>query len=155
MRIFCVLTTLALACLTTTASHAQTPGVATPGVATLGVVRHNHLALQVKDLPTSAAFYRDVLGLKPIPVPDNLKTIRAWFDLGQGQQIHLLAGRTAPVVNDRNGSHFAVFVASIEQSERFLTERGLPYHRQVRFDGVAQLYFADPDGYLIELNQGK
>ena len=137
---------LSFSLLTVSVSLAQTTG-------SLGIVRHNHLALQVKDIPVSAAFYREVLGLNPIPVPDNLKAIRAWFDIGNGQQIHLLAGRTTPIVNDRNGSHFAVFVASIDQSEQFLKDRKIAYHRQVRFDGVAQIYFADPDGYLIELNQ--
>ncbi|MWK81583.1 VOC family protein, partial [Escherichia coli] len=58
------------------------------GQNTLGIIRHNHLAIQVKDVPASAVFYRDVLGLKPIPVPDNLKLTRAWFDIGNGQQVH-------------------------------------------------------------------
>ena len=125
------------------------------GQNTLGVIRHNHLSIHVKDIPTSAAFYRDVLGLKPLPVPDNLKLTRAWFDIGNGQQIHLLDGRTADVTHDRNGSHYALFVEDIAKSEQFLKARHIPYHRQVRFDGVVQLYFSDPDGYLFELNEGK
>lgn len=119
----------------------------------IGIVRPNHLALQVKDIQASAKFYREILGLQPVPVPDDLKAIRAWFKIGEGQQIHLLAGRTEPVVNDRNGSHFAVFVENIDQTEAFLKKRNITYHLQVRFDGVKQIYFADPDGYLIECNQ--
>lgn len=133
--------------------------VATPGAVSgqdrLGVVRHNHLAIQVKDIPVSAAFYRDVLGLKSIPVPDNLKATRAWFDMGDGQMIHLLDGRTQPIAHDRNGSHYALFVEDIGKSEAFLKAKNINYHRQVRFDGVVQLYFPDPDGYLFELNEGK
>lgn len=121
----------------------------------LGVIRHNHLALHVKDIPTSTAFYHDVLGLKSIPVPENLKAIRAWFDIGNGQQIHLLAGRTEQIVHDRNGSHIALFVENIGKSEAFLTAKKIPFHKQTRFDGVTQIYFADPDGYLFELNEGK
>lgn len=121
----------------------------------LGISRFNHLALHVKDIPASAAFYREVLGLKPVPVPDNLKATRAWFDLGNGQMIHLLDGRTEPIVHDRNGSHIALFVEHINASEAFLKAKNLPYHRQVRFDGVVQIYFADPDGYLFELNEVK
>lgn len=120
---------------------------------TLGRVTWNHLALQVKDLETSKAFYKDIIGLKPVEVPDNLKAIRGWFDIGNGQMIHLLAGRTTPVVNDRNGSHFSVFVDSIEQAEKLLISRNLKFHKQVRFDKVTQIYFEDPDGYLIELNE--
>ncbi|MCX6218180.1 VOC family protein [Spirosoma sp.] len=121
----------------------------------LGITRHNHISIHVKDVPTSAAFYRDVLGLKPIPVPENLKAIRAWFDLGNGQQIHLLDGRTEQIVHDKNGSHYALFVEDINKSEQYLKAKNIPYHRQVRFDGIVQVYFSDLDGYLFELNEDK
>ncbi|MCU0449408.1 MAG: VOC family protein [Bernardetiaceae bacterium] len=133
---------------------AQTPAVDYPDHA--GIVRHNHIALQVADIQASAKFYGELLGLGRIPLADSkLQAIRAWFDLGEGQQIHLLAGRTQPVVNDRNGSHFALFVVSIDQMEAYLKKRGVAYHLQTRFDGVKQIYIADPDGYLIEFNQYK
>lgn len=119
----------------------------------LGNVTWNHLALQVKDIEASKTFYKDIIGLTPVTVPDNLKAIRGWFDIGNGQMIHLLAGRTTPVVNDKNGSHFSIFVDSIDQAEKFLTSKNIEFHKQVRFDNVTQIYFADPDGYLIELNQ--
>ncbi|GAB3888129.1 VOC family protein [Spirosoma agri] len=119
----------------------------------LGIVRHNHLAIHVQDVAKSAVFYRDVMGLKPIPVPDNLKAIRAWFDLGDGQQIHLMDGRTAQIAHDKNGSHFALFVADIAKAEQYLKAQNIPMHRQVRFDGVVQIYFSDLDGYLFELNE--
>lgn len=121
----------------------------------LGVVGHNHLALHVKDIQTSTVFYKDVLGLKPIPVPDNLKAIRSWFDMGNGQQIHLMADRKDPFTHDKNGSHIALFVADINKSEAFLKQRNITYHKQTRFDGVVQIYFPDPDGYLFELNEAK
>jgi catechol 2,3-dioxygenase-like lactoylglutathione lyase family enzyme len=121
----------------------------------IGIVKHNHLALQVKDIQASAKFYGDFLGLERIEVPADLKAIRAWFKIGTDQQIHLLAGRTEPVVNDRNGSHFAVFVESMEKAEAYLKARNYPYHAQVRFDGVKQIYIPDPDGYLVELNEMK
>ncbi|GAA4452882.1 hypothetical protein GCM10023189_17000 [Nibrella saemangeumensis] len=121
----------------------------------LGIAGHNHLALHVKDIQASARFYRDIIGLKPIAVPDDLKAIRAWFDIGNGQQVHLLAGRTEAIVHDRNGSHFALFVNDISQSEQFLKKNNITFHKQVRFDGVTQIYFPDPDGYLLELNEVK
>ncbi|MCS7019733.1 MAG: VOC family protein [Cytophagales bacterium] len=121
----------------------------------IGIVAHNHIALQVADIEASKNFYGNVLGLKSVPVPDNLKAIRAWFQVSEQHQIHLLAGRTQPVVNDKDGSHFALFVADIAAAERFLQSQKIPYHAQTRFDGVRQIYLADPDGYLIELNQRK
>ncbi|MBE9463399.1 VOC family protein [Dyadobacter subterraneus] len=119
----------------------------------LGYTGWNHMALHVKDIEASKTFYREIIGMKPVQVPDNLKAIRGWFDAGNGQMIHLLAGRTEPIVHDKDGGHMALFVASIDQAEKFLTEKNIKFHKQVRFDGVTQIYFSDPDGYLIELNQ--
>lgn len=121
----------------------------------LGFSSFNHLALQVKDMPASKDFYQNIIGLTPVTVPDSLKAIRGWFNTGNGQMIHLLAGRTTPIVNDKNGSHFAIFVNSIDVAEKFLTAKKIPFHKQVRFDGAVQIYFSDPDGYLIEMNQKK
>ena len=123
--------------------------------ASLGFTSINHLALQVKDMPASKEFYRNVIGLTPVAVPDSMNAIRGWFNTGNGQMIHLLAGRVMPVVNDKNGSHFAIFVSSITNAEKFLTEKKIPFHKQVRFDKAVQIYFSDPDGYLIEMNEKK
>lgn len=123
--------------------------------AKIEVVKHNHVALHVKDIAASTKFYRDVMGLEPVAVPDSLKAIRSWFKLGTDQQIHLLAGRDFDVKNDRNGSHFALFVTSITAAEKYLTQHKMNFHKQVRFDGAVQIYLADPDGYLIELNEVK
>lgn len=130
-------------------------GFAQTQTASLGVVGHNHMALHVKDIQASAKFYREILGFKPIEVPDNLKAIRSWFDVGNGQQIHLMAGRTEPIIHDKNASHFALFVDDIAKSEQFLTQHNIKFHKQVRFDGVVQIYFPDLDGYLFELNEKK
>ncbi len=141
--------TIALfALLLTCSAFAQTD-------AKIEVVKHNHVALQVKDIAVSTKFYRDVMGLEPVAVPDSLKAIRSWFKLGADQQIHLLAGRDFDVKNDRNGSHFALFVTSIAAAEKYLTQHKMSFHKQVRFDGAVQIYVADPDGYLIELNEVK
>ncbi len=128
------------------------PAVQAQGI---GITAHNHIALQVADIEASKQFYGNILGLKSVPVPDDLQAIRAWFQVSEQHQIHLLAGRTQPVVNDKDGSHFALFVADIAAAERFLQSQKIPYHAQTRFDGVRQIYLADPDGYLIELNQRK
>ncbi|QHT68850.1 glyoxalase [Rhodocytophaga rosea] len=129
--------------------------VVTFGQDKLGFAGHNHVGLHVADIGKSTAFYRDIIGLRPIPVPDDLKAIRSWFDIGNGQQIHLLAGRTEKIYHDRNGGHIAFFVESITQAETFLTKYKIQFHKQTRFDKVVQIYFSDPDGYLIEINERK
>ena len=117
---------------------------------------YNHVALAVKDISESAKFYREVVGLTPTEVPDNLKDIRAWFKIAPGQELHLLAGRTEPVANnDKNGAHFSLSILDADPIEAYLKKIGLPYHRQQRFDGAWQIFITDPDGYVIELNEPK
>lgn len=119
---------------------------------------YNHVGLAVKDLKVSATFYREILGLSGVDVPDNLMAVRRWFKIAPGQELHLLLGREQPVANnDRNGAHFSLTIPSnsADDIEAFLKEKGVAYHRQKRFDGAYQIYVTDPDGYVIELNEPK
>ena len=122
------------------------------------ILSYNHVGLAVKDLKTSVAFYREIIGLSPLDVPDNLLSIRRWFKIAPGQELHLLLGRENPVANnDKNSAHFALSIPtnSADEIEAFLKEKSVPYHRQKRFDGAFQIYVTDPDGYVIELNEPK
>ncbi len=124
--------------------------------AQIPITGYNHVALSVKDIESSAKFYREIVGLEAIEVPENLKAIRAWFKIAPGQELHLLAGRLDAVSNnDRNGAHFALSIQDANPIEQYLLKIGLPYHRQQRFDGAWQIYITDPDGYVIELNEPK
>lgn len=117
---------------------------------------YNHVALAVANIDSSARFYREIIGLEQIQVPENLKSIRAWFKIAPGQELHLLAGRSAPVSNnDRNGAHFSFTIPNADPVEEYLKKKGLPYIRQQRFDKAWQIYITDPDGYVIELNEPK
>ncbi len=119
---------------------------------------YNHVGLYVKNLKESAKFYREIVGLQPLNVPDNLVAIRRWFQIAPGQELHLLLGRNEPVTNnDKNGGHFSwtIPAKSADSIEAYLKEKGIAYHRQQRFDGAYQIYITDPDGYVIELNEPK
>ena len=117
---------------------------------------YNHVALAVANIDSSAYFYREIIGLEPIKVPDDLKAIRAWFKVAPGQELHLLAGRPVPVANnDRNGAHFSLTIPNADPVEDYLKKIGLPYIRQQRFDKAWQIFITDPDGYVIELNEPK
>ncbi|WP_026994316.1 VOC family protein [Flectobacillus major] len=122
------------------------------------ILSYNHVGLAVKDLKVSSAFYREIIGLTPVSVPDNLLSIRRWFQIAPGQELHLLLGRNEPVSNnDKNGAHFSLSIPtnSADGIEAFLKSKGIAYHRQQRFDGAFQIYVTDPDGYVIELNEPK
>jgi len=136
----------------------QTKAQENVGAKPIVIISYNHVGLAVKDLQASAKFYREILGLEPVQVPDNLVAIRRWFQIADGQQLHLLLGRKDPVSNnDRNGAHFSLTIPanSADGVEAFLKEKKIEYIRQKRFDGAYQIYVTDPDGYVIELNEPK
>ncbi len=117
----------------------------------MNVLELNHVALHVADLDASIAFYRDQLELPQIPRPA-FDFPGAWFRLGPGQELHLIAGRALPVPGHNRSRHFALQVDSIEAAEALLRRNEVTYHpRKRRPDGAWQIFLADPDGHMIEL----
>jgi catechol 2,3-dioxygenase-like lactoylglutathione lyase family enzyme len=111
----------------------------------------NHVALHVVDVEKSAAFYRDVLRLEPIPRPA-FSFPGAWFRLGVDQELHLIGGRDREVVSHNRGNHFALLVDDFDAWEKYLTENNVKFApRRLRPDGALQLYVIDPDGHYVEL----
>jgi len=111
----------------------------------------NHVALHVADVEKSAAFYRDVLRLEPIPRPA-FSFPGAWFRLGVDQELHLIGGRDRAVVSHNRGNHFALLVDDFDAWEKYLTENYVKFApRRTRPDGAQQLYVIDPDGHYVEL----
>jgi Tol biopolymer transport system component len=127
-----------------------------PGLTGIPVKGYNHVGLYVNDIQKSTRFYRDIVGLEPIEVPDYLKAIRSWFKIGPAQQLHLLAGRTEPVTNNGlNSCHFSLSIADADPVEAYLKSKSVEYVRQWRFDSRWQIYITDPDGYVIEMTEEK
>jgi lactoylglutathione lyase len=122
--------------------------------------RLNHIAVYVADLPSSTAFYQQIVGLDTIPEPfhDGKHT---WFSIGGGAQLHLIAGARA-VAHDKN-NHLCFTVPSVQDFIKTLARHKVVYENWVgeknavtkRVDGVQQIYFKDPDGYWIEVNDAK
>jgi lactoylglutathione lyase len=118
----------------------------------------NHIALYVKDLKTSTAFYMDVVGLDTIPEPfhDGKHT---WFTISDNSHLHLIMG-AATITNHDKNSHLCFSVPYVEEVVAQLDKKGIGYEDwtggkqkiQVRVDGIKQIYFKDPDGYWIEIN---
>jgi glyoxylase I family protein len=50
----------------------------------------HHAGLLVSDLARSKHFYESVLGLEPYPHRPDLPYPGEWYDLGSGQQLHLM-----------------------------------------------------------------
>ena len=118
----------------------------------------NHIALYVKDLDKSTRFYRDIVGLDTIPEPfhDGKHT---WFSIGPKGHLHLIAGLSESKAQDKN-NHLCFSVPSIERFIEKLNNGSVLWYDwagkektpTTRVDGVKQIYFTDPDGYWIEVN---
>src|SRR6478672_6303273 len=59
-------------------------------------LRFNHMALSVKDVERSAAFYGGVLQLSEITNRSKLDGVR-WFSMGEGKELHLISIVKEPV----------------------------------------------------------
>jgi lactoylglutathione lyase len=111
----------------------------------------NHVALHVADVEESTRFYTEVLRLAPMPRPA-FSFPGAWFRLGDDQELHLIGGRTAAVVSQSRGNHYALLVDDLDAWEQHFRELGVAsLPRRTRPDGWLQVYVTDPDGHTIEL----
>lgn len=121
----------------------------------------NHIAHYVNDLEKCTAFYRDILQIDTIPEPfhDGRHT---WFKIGEHSQLHLISGAKEVTTHDKN-SHlcFSVpsmdtFIATLRRHHiPFSSWKGEPDKPTIRVDGVKQVYFTDPEGYWIEINDDR
>jgi lactoylglutathione lyase len=121
----------------------------------------NHIAHYIYDLQKSTAFYTQVIGLDTIPEPfhDGKHT---WLSIGDKTHLHLIQGAKTPENHDKN-SHICFTVPSVEQFIKRLKDARVPFEDWAgtsgavthRVDGVLQIYFKDPDGYWIEVNDAR
>ena len=112
----------------------------------------NHVSFAVRDLDRSLGFYRDVLGLRPIPRPD-FGIPGAWLQAGAAQ-IHLIqvpadvdVGTPPPTVNPLAG-HTAFFIEDYGATTAALRAAGLAVMETSPEAG--QMWVRDPDGHVIE-----
>lgn len=110
----------------------------------------NHVAIHVRDLDASMYFYEHVLGLPRIPRPD-FDFPGAWYALGD-QELHLIHDPSLQAA-ERRHHHFALRIDDPFAARAELEARGITGFRgpAPRPDGAMQLFFTDPDGYLIEM----
>lgn len=119
----------------------------------LGIQRYGHVVLPVKSLAASIPFYNNVLGLTPVAVPSGIASSQAWFQIGGGQQVRLVEGRSEG--SRSAGTNLALVVSSLKKTEQQLRQRGIAVSKQNMSTGLTTLYVTDPDGYIFEFNEGK
>ncbi len=121
----------------------------------------NHIAIDVTDLKRSYQFYKSIIDLDSIADPFHDKR-HIWFKIGEHAQLHLIEVKDETAVHYK-GTHNCFTVESIEEVTQKLDKLKIHYENwlgksseyTVRPDGVKQIYFQDPDGYWIEVNNDK
>lgn len=121
----------------------------------------NHIAVYVVDLKISTAFYQDIIGLDTIPEPfhDGRHT---WFSVGPKSHLHIISGAKEKTDHPKN-SHLCFTVPSVADFVDALKKNNVSFENwageknavTIRVDGVKQIYFKDPDGYWIEINDAR
>lgn len=119
----------------------------------------DHYTIKVRDLNRSADFYKKVLGLKEIENRTRKEYIR-WFQIGEGSELHIVEGDSYSIKTNV-GVHLALrlkdFDTFLGQLSRYNINRhnskGIQDSITTRADGIRQVYFQDPDGYWIEVNE--
>lgn len=117
----------------------------------------SHIGLEVHNLDRSVAFYTSLFHLDTMPNPFQGRRIK-WFKLGGVTQFHLVED-TATYISQEN-FHIAFSVTSISRfilvlkskNILYLDDNDKPNSITIRPDGVRQIYFKDPDGNLVEVN---
>jgi lactoylglutathione lyase len=121
-------------------------------------LRLDHIALLVRDLDESAAFYTALPGITEMPNPMGGTQIR-WFEYANQQRFHMQAGDIA-ATHVEKGTHFAFSTDDFDSMLAVLRDRGLawsdfkgtPGAINVRPDGMRAVFLRDPNGYWIEIN---
>jgi catechol 2,3-dioxygenase-like lactoylglutathione lyase family enzyme len=125
------------------------------------MLRLDHIALLVRSLDESAAFYTAIPGIREVPNPMGGTAIR-WFEYGNGQRFHLQAGDLS-TTHVEKPTHFAFSTDDFESLLAELRARGIafgdfkgtPGAVNVRPDGMRAVFIADPNGYWIEFNDAR
>ena len=118
----------------------------------------NHIAVHVHDLEKCTAFYKDVMRFEQIEEPFKLG-MHSWFQIGMHCQLHLIRGNKEVTTHNIN-SHMAFSTPSIEEFVLNLKKFGVNYSDvegnknviQIRPDGIKQIFFTDPEGRWLEMN---
>ncbi|MGJ8745771.1 VOC family protein [Polaribacter sp.] len=118
----------------------------------------NHIALSVKDVDKSIAFYQQVFQFKEIKNTASDSKTR-WLAIGEGKQLHLIPRPNAEIKINK-AVHFALTTANMASFVKHLNTinidysdwKNTPNKDYIRNDGILQVYFQDPNGYWIEVN---
>lgn len=112
-----------------------------------------HAGLLVSDLARAKIFYESVLDLTRYPARPDLPYPGEWYELGGGQQLHLmqLANPDAGSIRPEHGGrdrHIALAIRNMAALKSRLDSAGVKYTASQ--SGRAALFCRDPDSNTLE-----
>ena len=110
----------------------------------------DHCSVIITDLARARAFYVGVLGLTEIPKPKTFDFVALWFQLDDGQTLHLLQ---KPQPDTRSPRHFALRVPDVKQAREHFRSRGIEIQETGPIPHCDRFFVFDPDGNRIEIIQ--
>ncbi len=116
----------------------------------LNVTQLDHCSVLITDLAKARAFYVGVLGLQEIPKPKTFDFVALWFQLGDGQTLHLLQ---KPHPDTRSPRHFALRVPDIGAAREHFRTRSIEIQETGPIPHCDRFFVSDPDGNRIEIIQ--
>jgi catechol 2,3-dioxygenase-like lactoylglutathione lyase family enzyme len=112
----------------------------------------HHVSRQTRNVDVTRSFYVEVLGFQEVSRPP-FPFKGAWL-FGAGIQMHLIEEPFTPPpeqINSRE-NHIAFAVDDVEGAAEWLEHHQIAYQRRIVPErGVNQIFFRDPDGWLIEM----
>lgn len=119
-----------------------------------GLKGMRHIALKVRDIRRSKAFYREIFGMEVVwePDPQNVYLSSGVDNLA----LHELSKGVQPSSSEQQLDHLGFVVESVErvrELEREFLARGVKMVHPFKLhrDDSASFYCADPDGILIQV----
>ena len=123
--------------------------------------RLNHTAIYVVDIKKSGDFYMNIIGLDSIAEPFH-DGKHIWLQIAPHIQMHIIQGAAEAKIYYKN-QHSCFSVPSVEAFTKMLTKKNILFEDRdgkqnaitTRVDGVKQIWFQDPEGNWIEINDAK
>ena len=115
-----------------------------------------HLTLPSREVAATAAFLEKTLGYPRDPLPGNAVGDAVWFNIGNGQQLHVLhvEGFEVSPHEREFGRHVALFFprARFETLKQTLRDHGAELIDPLRATPFERFFFREPvNGYVFEI----
>jgi catechol 2,3-dioxygenase-like lactoylglutathione lyase family enzyme len=125
-------------------------------------LRFDHANILVSEVGDGTLFYENVLRLTELESPWAPNSPVRVFSIGENQRLHAQQDFVEPTT-DAKHNHVALSVPDFDASLNLLEEEEIAYGPfsgttggfQIRRDGVRQIYFQDPTGNWIEINDAQ